>query len=84
MAQLQSWLDMMTHGEFLYALLVVVAVAIAYGLAIPYLLWPLWSGAFDFGAELIGRGRQRGTREGRGRAEGPGLPGGRRPGPGRA
>lgn len=48
MAQLQSWLDMMTHGEFLYALLVVVAVAIAYGLAIPYLLWPFWSATWDY------------------------------------
>ena len=48
MTQLQAWWEMMTHGEFLQALLITVAVAIAYGLAIPYLLWPLWSGIWDY------------------------------------
>ena len=48
--QLQAWLEMMTHGEFRTALVITVVVAMAYGLAIPYLhlLWPLWSGAWDY------------------------------------
>lgn len=48
MTQLQAWLEMMTHGEFLRALVITVAVAIAYGLAANFILWPAWSGAWDY------------------------------------
>ena len=57
MTQLQAWWEMMAHGEFRTALVITVVVAIAYGLAIPYFLWPLWSGAWDY-VERLSRERK--------------------------
>ena len=48
MTQLQAWFEMMSHGEFLQALVVTVVVAIAYGFLAYFLLWPLWSGVWDY------------------------------------
>ena len=48
MTQLQAWWEMMAHGEFLAALAITILVGIAYGLLAQFVLWPLWSGAWDY------------------------------------
>lgn len=44
----------MTYGEFLRALIVVVVVAIAYGLATPF-LYQAWSATWDMVGKYVER-----------------------------